>query len=77
MINNKKSLLAISIAAIFGQQAWAADTEELNIDKVEVRGSVIDSRIINHPATVETYDRQQIQDSVNAATPAQAMKYFA
>ncbi len=76
MINNKKSLLAISIAAIFGQQAWAADTEELNIDKVEVRGSVIDSRIINHPATVETYDRQQIQDSVNAATPAQAMKYL-
>jgi len=76
MINNKKSLLDISIAAIFGQQAWAADTEELNIDKVEVRGSVIDSRIINHPATVETYDRQQIQDSVNAATPAQAMKYL-
>jgi len=31
---------------------------------------------MKHPATVETYDRQQIQDSVNAATPAQAMKYL-
>ena len=76
MTNNKKSILAIAIATVFSQQAWAVDTEELNIDKVEVRGSVIDSRIMKHPATVETYDRQQIQDSVNAATPAQAMKYL-
>ncbi len=75
-MNNKNSLLAIAIATVFSQQAWAAETEELNIDKVEVRGSVIDSRIMKHPATVETYDRQQIQDSVNAATPAQAMKYL-
>lgn len=76
MMNKKKSLLAIGLATVFSQQAWASETEELNIDKVEVRASVIDSRIINHPATVETYDRQQIQDSVNAATPAQAMKYL-
>ncbi len=76
MTNNKKGLLVITIATVFSQQAWAVDTEELNIDQVEVRGSVIDSRIMKHPATVETYDRQQIQDSVNAATPAQTMKYM-
>ena len=65
----------ILIGTIFTQQVWAVE-EELKLDSVEVRGSVIDSRIMKHPATVETYDRQQIQDSVNAATPAQTMKYM-
>jgi iron complex outermembrane receptor protein len=76
MMNNKHKVLVLVIANLFSHQVWAAETEELNLDKVEVRGSVIDSRIMKHPATVETYDRQQIQDSVNAATPAQAMKYL-
>ena len=75
IITTKKSLLAITISTLFIQQGWAAE-EELKLDNVEVRGSVIDSRIMKHPATVETYDRQQIQDSVNAATPAQTMKYM-
>ena len=70
-----KKILVILIGTIFTQQVWAVE-EELKLDNVEVRGSVIDSRIMKHPATVETYDRQQIQDSVNAATPAQAMKYL-
>ena len=70
-----KKIIAILIGTIFTQQAWAGE-EELKLDNVEVRGSVIDSRIMKHPATVETYDREQIQDSVNAATPAQAMKYL-
>ena len=75
IITTKKSLLAITISTLFIQQGWAGE-EELKLDNVEVRGSVIDSRIMKHPATVETYDRQQIQDSVNAATPAQTMKYM-
>ena len=70
-----KKILVILIGTIFTQQVWAGE-EELKLENVEVRGSVIDSRIMKHPATVETYDRQQIQDSVNAATPAQAMKYL-
>ena len=70
-----KKILVILIGTIFTQQVWAVE-EELKLDSVEVRGSVIDSRIMKHPATVETYDRQQIQDSVNAATPAQTMKYM-
>ena len=75
-MKNKQKILAVAIATLFIHQGWAAEAEKLSIDEVEVRSSVIDSRIMKHPATVETYDRQQIQDSVNAATPAQAMKYL-
>ena len=75
-MKNKQKILAVAIATLFIEQGWAAEAEKLSIDEVEVRSSVIDSRIMKHPATVETYDRQQIQDSVNAATPAQAMKYL-
>ena len=73
--NNKKSLVLLAVVATFSQQGWA-DEDPLNLDTVEVRASAIDSRIMKYPATVETYDKQQIQDSVNAATPAQAMKYL-
>lgn len=75
MMGNKKNLLAIALTTVFSQFAWAG-VEDIKADNVEVRASVIDSRIIKYPATVETYDRQQIQDSVNAVTPAQAMKYL-
>ncbi len=66
---------ALIILTAFSQQALAVD-EELIIQNVEVHAPAIDSRIMKYPATVETYDRQQIQESVNAATPAQAMKYL-
>ena len=62
-------------AAFFSQSVCSAE-QTLEIENVEVRASVIDSRIMQYPATVETYDQQQIQDSINAATPAQAMKYL-
>ena len=75
-MKNKQKVLAVAIATLFTQQGWAAEVEKLNIDEVEVHSSVIDSRIMKHPATVETYDRSQIDDSVNAATPAQTMKYM-
>lgn len=75
MMKNKQKIIVLAITTLFSQQAVAVD-EELKIQHVEVRAPAIDSRIIKHPATVETYDRQQIQESVNAATPAQAMKYL-
>jgi iron complex outermembrane receptor protein len=66
---------ALIILTAFSKQALAVD-KELIIQNVEVHAPAIDSRIMKYPATVETYDRQQIQESVNAATPAQAMKYL-
>jgi iron complex outermembrane receptor protein len=53
-----------------------AEDKALTSETIVVRDMTIDSRIRNYPATVETYDRQQIQQNVNAATPAQAMKYM-
>jgi iron complex outermembrane recepter protein len=75
MKKNKQKIIVLTITTLFSQQALAVD-EELKIQNVEVRAPAIDSRIMKHPATVETYDRQQIQESVNAATPAQTMKYL-
>jgi iron complex outermembrane recepter protein len=75
MMKNKQKVIVLAITIIFSQQALAID-EELKIKNVEVRAPAIDSRIMKYPATVETYDRQQIQESVNAATPAQTMKYL-
>ena len=71
---NKISILVSSL--LLSHFAWAVESEEIQADKVDVRSSVIDSRITKHPATVETYDREQIDESVNAATPAQTMKYM-
>ena len=48
----------------------------IDLERVEVRAPFIDSRILKHPATVETYDRKQIEDTINAATPAQTLKYL-
>lgn len=45
-------------------------------DEVVVTATSIDSRIIKHPATVETYDRTQIEETVNATTTAQTLKYL-
>lgn len=75
LLGSRISIPALTMLAAFSQQALAVD-EELKIQNVEVRAPAIDSRIMKYPATVETYDRQQIQDSVNAATPAQTMKYL-
>ncbi len=54
--------------------AWAE--HDVNLDEVEVRAPLIDSRIFKHPATVETSDRQQISENINAATVAQTLKYL-
>ncbi|HSI43723.1 MAG TPA: TonB-dependent receptor [Methylotenera sp.] len=59
--------------ALMQQQAYAE--HEIELDEISVT-ETLDSRIINHPATVETYYKQQIQDTVNATTSAQTLKYL-
>ena len=56
--------------------ALSEETSDLVTDTITVKDSFIDSRIIKFPATVETYDKKQIEESVNAATPAQTLKYL-
>ena len=51
----------------FSNTVFAEHTEDINLDEVVVTAP-IDSRIAKHPATVEIYSKQQIQDSVNATT---------
>lgn len=67
--------ITLLVAGLFIHTCSYAQDETL-ASKVEVRASAIDSRIMLHPATVETYDKEQIQDSINAATPAQTLKYL-
>lgn len=72
----QKKLIFIFVAATFSNISFAEHNEVINLDDIEVRAPMIDSRILKHTATVETYDRKQIEDSINAATPAQTLKYL-
>ena len=56
--------------------AMSGEASDLVTGTITVKDSVIDSRIMKFPATVETYDKKQIEESVNAATPAQTLKYL-
>lgn len=70
-------LVMVAVCAQLGQETLAADSENIELDTVEVVGTrTIDSRIKKHPATVETFDRKQIENNVNAATTAQTLKYL-
>jgi len=71
----KKFIVAV-VASMFAHASYAEHNEAINLDEIEVRAPLIDSRILKHPATVETYDKKQIEDSINAATPAQTLKYL-
>jgi len=72
----QKKLTAVLVASMIANVSYAEHNEAINLDEIEVRAPLIDSRILKHPATVETYDKKQIEDSVNAATPAQTLKYL-
>ena len=65
------SALALSVT----NAAFAEHNEAINLDEVTVTAP-IDSRITKHPATVETYSKQQIQETVNATTSQQTLKYL-
>jgi len=66
-------LIALSLL-FFVTSAWAEHV--ISLDEIDVRAPLIDSRILKHPATVETSDRQQISENINAATVAQTLKYL-
>jgi iron complex outermembrane receptor protein len=68
-------LIAAVLAAI-PLLAVAEHGENIELDEVTVSAPSIDSRIVNHPAAVETYTKQQIQDTVNATTSQQTLKYL-
>jgi iron complex outermembrane receptor protein len=56
--------------------ALSGETSDLVTGTISVKDSFVDSRIMKFPATVETYDKKQIEETVNAATPAQTLKYL-
>jgi hypothetical protein len=61
------------VAASFSMTSLAAHNETIELEAVEIRAPMIDSRISKHPATVETFDKKQIEENINAATPAQTL----
>ncbi len=74
--NLNKPAMAVSVAfALISQWSFAEHNENINLYEVSVI-STIDSRITKHPATVETFNKSQILETVNAATPAQTLKYL-
>jgi len=72
----RKKLIFTLVMVTFSNVSLAEHNETIKLDGIEVRASMIDSRIIQHPATVETFDKQQIEENINAATPAQTLKYL-
>ncbi len=71
----KKIIPAILYLCV-APSALSGETSDLVTGTISVKDSFIDSRIMKFPATVETYDKKQIEESVNAATPAQTLKYL-
>lgn len=69
-------LIYAVIAVTFSTLSFAEHNEALDLETIEVRAPMIDSRISKHPATVETFDKKQIEENINAATPAQTLKYL-
>lgn len=70
------TLFGFSTLIGFNHSALAEHKENIELDEINVSSPTLDSRIINHPAAVETYNKQQIQDTVNATTSQQALKYL-
>ena len=71
----KKIIPAILYLCV-APSALSGETSDLVTGTITVKDSFVDSRIMKFPATVETYDKKQIEESVNAATPAQTLKYL-
>lgn len=75
-IRSWKILMAAVLACI-STGALAEGEEAIKLDEIDVTSTrTIDSRIKKHPATVETYNKEQIEDSINAVTAAQTLKYL-
>lgn len=65
------------IIAVLATLPAAVMADHLEVDQVDITAdNIIDSRIQKHPATVETFYKDQIENNVNAATAAQTLKYL-
>jgi len=71
-----KKIAPIILYLFVTGSALSEEIADLVTETIPVKDSFIDSRIIKFPATVETYDKKQIEESINAATPAQTLKYL-
>jgi iron complex outermembrane receptor protein len=71
-------LLACNSGLLMAQEAAEqVETDaSVELDTVKVSAPIIDSRIARHPAAVETFDKQQIAESVNTTTAQQTLKYL-
>jgi iron complex outermembrane recepter protein len=73
---NLKKIIPTILYLFVMPSALSGETSDLVTGTISVKDSFVDSRIMKFPATVETYDKKQIEESVNAATPAQTLKYL-
>jgi iron complex outermembrane recepter protein len=73
---NLKKIIPTILYLFVMPSALSVETSDLVTGTITVKDSFVDSRIMKFPATVETYDKKQIEESVNAATPAQTLKYL-
>ena len=73
---NLKKIIPTILYLFVMPSALSGETSDLVTGTITVKDSFVDSRIMKFPATVETYDKKQIEESVNAATPAQTLKYL-
>ena len=72
-----KKLIALVVCSVnFNCHYALADHNQIELDAVKISAPAIDSRIFNHPAAVETYTKQQIDETINATTSQQTLKYL-
>ena len=71
-----KKIIPVFLYLFIMPLALSEETSDLVTETITVKDSFIDSRIIKFSATVETYDKKQIEESINVATPAQTLKYL-
>ncbi len=64
-----------AVMAVIPMLALAEHNENIELEEVSVTAP-IDSRIVNHPAAVESFSKQQIEDTINATTSQQTLKYL-
>jgi len=75
MIKTINLCVLSALATSFSSSVLADHNETLQLEEVSVTAP-IDSRIVNHPAAVESFSKQQIEDTINATTSQQTLKYL-
>ena len=64
---NLKKIIPTILYLFVMPSALSGETSDLVTGTITVKDSFVDSRIMKFPATVETYDKKQIEETVNAA----------